>query len=64
VKYQLIVEKVGPQLSVVKELSQAVRAQIVQIIGGRVDSQGNWLGGGCLELAITDPGELVAVCCT
>jgi hypothetical protein len=35
---------------------QAVRAQIVLNIAGRVDSQGKWLGGGCLELAMTDPG--------
>ncbi|KAG5178787.1 exocyst complex component Sec6-domain-containing protein [Tribonema minus] len=58
-KYQLVVEKVGPQLSVVKDLSEAVRAQIVLNIGGHVDSQGNWQGGGCLELAMTDPAMLV-----
>lgn len=45
------------QLSVVKDLSEAVRAQIVLNIAGRVDSQGNWAGGGCLELAMTDPGK-------
>ncbi|CAM9404257.1 unnamed protein product [Chrysoparadoxa australica] len=59
VKYQKIVELVGPQLSSVLEVSRMVREEVMTSITGQTDSLGNWLGGGCLELAVTDPRRLV-----
>lgn len=43
VKYQRIVGRVGPQLSVILDLSKAIRAAIVENVAGKVMRHG---GGG------------------
>lgn len=59
VKYQHIVARVGPQLSVILNLSVAIRAAIVENLAGKTDEVGRWAEGGCLELAMKDPALLV-----
>jgi exocyst complex component 3 len=59
VKYHRIVERVGPQLSAVLELSDAVREQIRRNIIGHFNAQGQWVGGGCQALALNNPALLV-----
>ncbi|CAM9468737.1 unnamed protein product, partial [Discosporangium mesarthrocarpum] len=59
IKYQRIVNKVGPQLSVVLNLSVAIRESIINNLAGQMDENGAWVQGGCLDLAIQDPALLV-----
>ncbi|CAM9700388.1 unnamed protein product, partial [Phaeothamnion confervicola] len=59
-KYQRIVERAGPLLNAVLQLVTELRRQVVTNVAGTVDEQGGWGGGGCLELAMTQPALLVS----